>query len=100
MWHYLLLYFSRYFSDFLNKCILVFFQVDRRMQVEVISRHRLYTGIREWRKLIHYLIEMECLFGPFGNRLCNPQRVCYWTITFIHLIPHFYLRFLKYNFDF
>ncbi|XP_027159389.1 BEACH domain-containing protein C2 [Coffea eugenioides] len=57
-------------------------EVDRRMQVEVISRHRLCTGIREWRKLIHYLIDMECLFGPFGNRLCNPQRI-FWKLDFM-----------------
>ncbi|KAK4487403.1 hypothetical protein RD792_005966 [Penstemon davidsonii] len=58
------------------------FEVDRRSQVDIIARHRLYTGIREWRKLIHCLIEMKCLFGPFSNDLCNPQRV-YWKLDFM-----------------
>ncbi|KAL3536918.1 hypothetical protein ACH5RR_000284 [Cinchona calisaya] len=57
-------------------------EVDRRMQVEVISRHHLYTGIREWRKLIHYLIETECLFGPSASRLCKPQCI-FWKLDFM-----------------
>ncbi|KAI8545261.1 hypothetical protein RHMOL_Rhmol07G0027700 [Rhododendron molle] len=54
-------------------------EVDRRAQVDVIARHRLWTGIRSWRKLIHSLIEMKCLFGPFGDRLCNPERI-FWKL--------------------
>ncbi|XP_022897622.1 BEACH domain-containing protein C2-like [Olea europaea var. sylvestris] len=54
-------------------------EVDRRSQVDIIARHRLYTGIREWRRLIHSLIEMKCLFGPFSDRLCNSQRV-FWRL--------------------
>ncbi|XP_051143997.1 BEACH domain-containing protein C2-like isoform X2 [Andrographis paniculata] len=50
-------------------------EVDRRAQAIVISQHQSYTGKREWRKLIHCLIEMKCLFGPFSGDLCNPQRV-------------------------
>ncbi|KAK6138409.1 hypothetical protein DH2020_027883 [Rehmannia glutinosa] len=59
-----------------------FLQVDRRSQVDVIARHRLYTGIREWRKLIHCLIEMKCLFGPLSDDLCNPKRV-FWKLDFM-----------------
>lgn len=50
-------------------------QVDRRAQVDVIVRHRNSTGIRAWRKLLHYLIEMKCLFGSFRDNLCSPKRV-------------------------
>ncbi|XP_075672033.1 BEACH domain-containing protein C2 isoform X2 [Castanea sativa] len=54
-------------------------EIDRRAQVDVIARHRFSTGIRAWRKLIHCLIEMNCLFGPFGDHLCNPARV-FWKL--------------------
>lgn len=54
-------------------------EVDRRSQVDFIARHRLCTGIRAWRKLIHYLIEIKCLFGPFSENLCNPERV-FWKL--------------------
>uniref|UniRef100_A0A3Q7EKN2 BEACH domain-containing protein C2 n=1 Tax=Solanum lycopersicum TaxID=4081 RepID=A0A3Q7EKN2_SOLLC len=54
-------------------------EVERRSQVNVIAQHRLYTGIRQWRKLIHSLLEIKCLFGPFSDCLYNPQRV-YWKL--------------------
>ncbi|KAK4371939.1 hypothetical protein RND71_007323 [Anisodus tanguticus] len=54
-------------------------EVERRTQVNVIAQHRLYTGIRQWRKLIHCLIEIKCLFGPFSDCLYNPQSV-YWKL--------------------
>ncbi|KAL3348988.1 hypothetical protein AABB24_022249 [Solanum stoloniferum] len=54
-------------------------EVERRSQVNVIAQHRLYTGIRQWRKLIHRLLEIKCLFGPFSDCLYNPQRV-YWKL--------------------
>ena len=54
------------------------FQVDRRTQVDVIASHRLWTGVRAWRKLIHCLIEMRCLFGPIRDNLCSPEHVCSW----------------------
>ncbi|XP_021904492.1 BEACH domain-containing protein C2 [Carica papaya] len=57
-------------------------EVDRRAHVDVITRHRLCTGIRAWRKLIHYLIEMQCLFGPFGNHLCSPEHI-FWKLDFM-----------------
>ncbi|KAL0397809.1 UNVERIFIED_CONTAM: BEACH domain-containing protein C2 [Sesamum calycinum] len=57
-------------------------EVDRRSQVDLIARHRLYTGMREWRKLIHCLIEMKCLFGPFSDDLCNPKRI-FWKLDFM-----------------
>ncbi|KZV38301.1 hypothetical protein F511_36242 [Dorcoceras hygrometricum] len=55
-------------------------EVDRRSQVDMIAQHRTYTGKREWRKLIHCLIEIKCLFGPFSDDLCSPQRVVYWKL--------------------
>lgn len=51
--------------------------MDRRAQVDVISQHHLSMGTRSWRKLIHYLIELKCLYGPIGDCLCKPQRVCF-----------------------
>ncbi|KAJ6722799.1 BEIGE/BEACH-RELATED [Salix koriyanagi] len=57
-------------------------EVDRRAQVDVISCHRLSSGIHAWRKLIHCLIEMKSLFGPFGDPLCNPERV-FWKLDFM-----------------
>lgn len=51
-------------------------QMDRRAQVDVIDQHRACTGIRSWRRLIHCLIEIKGLYGPLGDRLCNPERVC------------------------
>lgn len=51
-------------------------QIDRQTQVDMLARHRQATGIRSWRKLLHYLTEMKCLFGPFSDHLCNPERVC------------------------
>lgn len=54
-------------------------EVERRTQVNVIAQHRLYSGIRQWRKLIRSLIEIKCLFGPFSDCLYNPQRV-YWKL--------------------
>ncbi|XP_019161040.1 PREDICTED: BEACH domain-containing protein C2-like isoform X1 [Ipomoea nil] len=54
-------------------------EVERRTQADVIAQHRLYCGIREWRKLIHSLIEIKCLFGPLGYRLNNSQHV-FWKL--------------------
>ncbi|OIT25076.1 PREDICTED: BEACH domain-containing protein C2 [Nicotiana attenuata] len=54
-------------------------EVERRTQVNVIAQHRLYTGIRQWRKLIRSLTEIKSLFGPFSDCLYNPQRV-YWKL--------------------
>ncbi|XP_058085876.1 BEACH domain-containing protein C2-like [Magnolia sinica] len=57
-------------------------EMDRRGQVDVIDRHRAYTGAYEWRKLIYCLIEMKVLFGPFADCLCNPERV-FWKLDFM-----------------
>ncbi|KAL9228969.1 hypothetical protein vseg_004493 [Gypsophila vaccaria] len=54
-------------------------EIDRRSQVDMLARHRLASGTRAWRKLIHYLLEMNCLFGPFSVNLCNPERV-FWKL--------------------
>lgn len=63
--------------------------MDRRARVDVIARHRLGNGVRAWRKLIHCLLEMNCLFGPFAEQLCSPPRVCdeinYWLHFFVKL---------------
>ncbi|KAL6124354.1 hypothetical protein ACLB2K_076867 [Fragaria x ananassa] len=57
-------------------------EVDRRSQVDLITRHRLGKGSRAWRKLMHCLIEMKCLFGPSGDQLCNQSPV-FWKLDFM-----------------
>ncbi|RDX91196.1 BEACH domain-containing protein C2, partial [Mucuna pruriens] len=47
-------------------------EIDRRAYVDVIARHRISTGVRAWRKLIHQLIETRSLFGPFADHLYSP----------------------------
>ncbi|XP_027353371.1 BEACH domain-containing protein C2 [Abrus precatorius] len=54
-------------------------EIDRRAYVDVISRHRISTGVRAWRKLVHHLIETRGLFGPFAEHLYNPLRV-FWKL--------------------
>ncbi|XP_021856517.1 BEACH domain-containing protein C2 isoform X2 [Spinacia oleracea] len=54
-------------------------EIDRRSQVDILVRHRQATGTRAWRKLIRYLTEMKCLFGPFGDNLLNPECV-FWKL--------------------
>ncbi|KAD3069191.1 hypothetical protein E3N88_37071 [Mikania micrantha] len=54
-------------------------EVDRRAQVDSIARHRACTGIRAWRKLIHYLVETKCLFGPIRENLNNPKQI-FWKL--------------------
>ncbi|KAI3829205.1 hypothetical protein L1987_03322 [Smallanthus sonchifolius] len=56
--------------------------VDRRARVDFIARLRLCTGIRAWRKLIHYLIETDNLFGLWSKNLCNPKRV-FWKVDYM-----------------
>ncbi|GMH17239.1 hypothetical protein Nepgr_019080 [Nepenthes gracilis] len=57
-------------------------EIDRRTQVGIFMRHRLSTGSRAWRKLIRYLMEMKCLFGPSADHLCVPERV-FWKLDFM-----------------
>ncbi|KAF7825980.1 BEACH domain-containing protein C2 isoform X1 [Senna tora] len=57
-------------------------EIDRRAQVDVIARHRTCTGMRAWRKLVHQLIEMRCLFGPSADNLYNPPRI-FWKLDFM-----------------
>ncbi|CAN1188896.1 BEACH domain-containing protein C2 [Linum perenne] len=54
-------------------------EVDRRTQVDVVARHRFLRGNRAWKKLIHYLIEIKSLFGPFGMHFDNPERI-FWKL--------------------
>ncbi|MBA0646226.1 hypothetical protein Goklo_014205 [Gossypium klotzschianum] len=50
-------------------------ETDRRGQVDLVAQYRLFTGIRAWRKLIHYLIEMKCLFGPLGDQFSRTDHI-------------------------
>lgn len=71
-------------------------EMDRRAQVDVLDRHRMSTGTRAWRKLLHCLIEMSGLFGPFGDRLCNPERV-FWKLDIMESSSRM-RKFLKRNY--
>ncbi|RVW41089.1 BEACH domain-containing protein C2 [Vitis vinifera] len=57
----------------------------QRSEVVVVSRHHLCSGIRACGNSFINLIEMKCLFGPFGDHLCNPDRVCCDIICFVML---------------
>ncbi|KAK2407273.1 WD-40 repeat family protein / beige protein [Trifolium repens] len=57
-------------------------EVDRRANVDLITRHRISTGIRAWCKLVHQLIETRSLFGPFADHLYSPIRV-FWKLDFM-----------------
>ncbi|XP_068488432.1 BEACH domain-containing protein C2 isoform X2 [Phaseolus vulgaris] len=54
-------------------------EIDRRAYVDVIGRHRISTGVRAWRKLIHQLIEMKSLFGPSADHLYSLPCV-FWKL--------------------
>ncbi|PPD98676.1 hypothetical protein GOBAR_DD04305 [Gossypium barbadense] len=56
-------------------------ETDRRGQVDLVAQYRLFTGIRAWRKLIHYLIEMKCLFGPLGDQFSSQAHI-FWKLEF------------------
>ncbi|GJV18768.1 hypothetical protein Tco_1367788 [Tanacetum coccineum] len=63
-------------------------KVDRRARFDIIAQHRRCTGIHAWRKLIHYLIETDSLFGLLIKRFCNPKRVLncvfgFWKIDYM-----------------
>ncbi|KAK7390089.1 hypothetical protein VNO78_25388 [Psophocarpus tetragonolobus] len=57
-------------------------EIDRHARADIISRHRISTGIHAWRKLIRQLIEMRSLFGPFADYLYSPLRV-FWKLDFM-----------------
>ncbi|GMJ01400.1 Beach-Domain Homolog C2 [Hibiscus trionum] len=54
-------------------------EIDRRTQVDLVARHRLFTGNRAWRKLIYCLIEMKCLFGPTVDQFPNQAHI-FWKL--------------------
>ncbi|KAL0725345.1 hypothetical protein Bca4012_039944 [Brassica carinata] len=54
-------------------------EIDRRKRDDNIVRNRLRMGVRGWRKLLRYLVEMRRFFGPFGDHLCSPKHV-FWKL--------------------
>lgn len=68
-------------------------EVDRRAYVDIVTRHRISTGVHAWRKLIHQLIEMRSLFGPSADNLYSPLRVCYYN--HIVITKHKFLCFFR-----
>lgn len=56
-------------------------EMERQILVDVSTRHRALIGLRAWRHLLHCLIEMHRLYGPFGQPLCTPVRV-FWKLDF------------------
>ncbi|XP_071685759.1 BEACH domain-containing protein C2-like isoform X2 [Rutidosis leptorrhynchoides] len=71
-------------------------EVDRLARVDIVARRRLSTGIRAWRKLIHYLIETDSLFGPLSTNLCDPKRV-FWKLDYMESSSRMH-RFLRRDF--
>ncbi|VFQ75698.1 unnamed protein product [Cuscuta campestris] len=71
-------------------------EVERRRQVDVIAQHRLYRGKCEWRKLVHSLIETNCLFAPSGLHLYSTQHV-YWKLDNMETSSRM-RRFLRRNY--
>ncbi|CAH8343338.1 unnamed protein product [Eruca vesicaria subsp. sativa] len=55
-------------------------EIDRRIRDDNIVRNRLCMGVRGWRKLVRYLVEMKCFFGPFGDHICSPKHV-FWKLN-------------------
>ncbi|WOL10122.1 BEACH domain-containing protein C2 [Canna indica] len=72
-------------------------EMDRRLQVDILDKHHFSIGDRAWRKLLHRLIEMNGLFGPFGDILCNPERA-FWKLDFTESSSRMRL-FLKRNYN-
>ncbi|CAN8284494.1 unnamed protein product [Cochlearia groenlandica] len=54
-------------------------EIDRRTQDDITAANRVCLGNRAWRKLIRYLVEIRCFFGPFEDGLCSPERV-FWKL--------------------
>ncbi|KAJ3680517.1 hypothetical protein LUZ60_016795 [Juncus effusus] len=71
-------------------------EMDRRVQADMLSRHRASTGSRAWRNLIHCLNEMDRLYGPFDQSLCSPNRV-FWKLDLTESSSRM-RRFLKRNY--
>ncbi|MBA0769276.1 hypothetical protein Gotri_018023 [Gossypium trilobum] len=70
-------------------------EIDRRAQVDLVARHRLFTGIRAWRKLIHCLLDTSCLFGPLVDQI--PSKACENLRLFAFLL-YGYVVFWKLDF--
>ncbi|TYG44396.1 hypothetical protein ES288_D11G094900v1 [Gossypium darwinii] len=56
------------------------FALARNIQRSELHGHRLFTGIRAWRKLIHCLLDTSCLFGPLVDQI--PSKV-FWKLDFM-----------------
>ncbi|XP_058744102.1 BEACH domain-containing protein C2-like isoform X2 [Vicia villosa] len=72
-------------------------EVDRRAHVDLLNRRRISTGIRAWCKLVHQLIEMRSLFGPFADHLYSPLRV-FWKLDFMESSSRM-RRYMKRNYQ-
>ncbi|KAI0503555.1 hypothetical protein KFK09_014489 [Dendrobium nobile] len=48
-------------------------EMERLVQVDMLDRHRVRTGAQAWRKLVCCLLEMNQLFGQFGDQLGNAK---------------------------
>ncbi|CAA3015285.1 Hypothetical predicted protein [Olea europaea subsp. europaea] len=56
-------------------------KVERKSQFDIVAQRQLYPGVHEWRKLIHCLIEMKCLFRPFCDHLYNSENVIWKLVS-------------------
>ncbi|KAG8065669.1 hypothetical protein GUJ93_ZPchr0004g38461, partial [Zizania palustris] len=70
-------------------------EMERQTQADVLDRHRVSTGVRAWRHLLHCLTEMDRLYGPFGKPLCTPDRI-FWKLDFTESSSRM-RRFMKRN---
>uniref|UniRef100_J3M096 BEACH domain-containing protein C2 n=1 Tax=Oryza brachyantha TaxID=4533 RepID=J3M096_ORYBR len=70
-------------------------EMERQTQADVLNRHRVSTGVRAWRHLLHCLTEMDRLYGPFGDPLCTPDRT-FWKLDFTESSSRM-RRFMKRN---
>uniref|UniRef100_A0A0D9ZP04 BEACH domain-containing protein C2 n=1 Tax=Oryza glumipatula TaxID=40148 RepID=A0A0D9ZP04_9ORYZ len=70
-------------------------EMERQTQADVLNRHRVSTGVRAWRHLLHCLTEMDRLYGPFGEPLCAPDRI-FWKLDFTESSSRM-RRFMKRN---
>ncbi|XP_071714690.1 BEACH domain-containing protein C2-like [Rutidosis leptorrhynchoides] len=72
------------------------YEVGRRALADSVARRRLSSGISAWRKLIHYLIESDSLFGLLSKKLCDPKRV-FWKLDYMESSSRMH-RFLRRDF--
>ncbi|XP_020579121.1 BEACH domain-containing protein C2-like isoform X2 [Phalaenopsis equestris] len=57
-------------------------EMERLEQVDMLDRRRVCTGAQAWRKLVYCLLEMNQLFGHFGDQL-GSAKLAFWKLDTI-----------------